>query len=112
MQLPNARSVVVEPAKLRDYLLSRFHHLGRFKAAFFEELGYARDDWQRLAEDLKRIAETGDGVDRGHNGYDRMYVVGGRITGPSGTQASVTTVWIVRDGEVSPRFVTAYPGSG
>jgi len=47
-------------------------------------LGYARDDWQRLAGDLKRIAETGDGVDLGHNGYGRMYVVGGRITGPSG----------------------------
>ena len=37
---------------------------------------------------------------------------GGRITGPSGTQRPLPTVWIVRDGEVSPRFVTAYPGSG
>jgi hypothetical protein len=53
VQLPNAESVVIDPAKLRDYLLSRFHYAGRFKAAFFGALGYLRENWQTLAVDLK-----------------------------------------------------------
>jgi hypothetical protein len=110
VQLPNAGNVVIEPAKLRDYLLSRFHYSGRFKAAFFETLGYAREDWRRLARDFEELAETEDAVPSRHNGYGQMYVVSGRLEGPSGRQASVTTVWIVRDDENSPRFVTAYPG--
>jgi len=32
--LPNADEAVIEPAKLRDYLLSTTHPLGRFKARF------------------------------------------------------------------------------
>jgi hypothetical protein len=39
MILPRAEDAVVEPAKLRDTLLSREHPVGRFKAAFFESLG-------------------------------------------------------------------------
>ena len=58
MQLPNAENVVVEPAKLRDDLLSRPHYSGRFKAAFFEALGYARDD-----EDSPRFVTAYPGVD-------------------------------------------------
>ena len=86
--------------------------MGRFKAAFFEAVGYTRDDWQRLAEDLKKIAETGDAVHRGYNGHGQTYVVVGMLGVRSYVPAYVTTVWIIRDGEASPRFVTAYPGSG
>jgi Domain of unknown function (DUF6883) len=32
--------------KLRDYLLSRLHPVGRFKAPFFASLGYGADNWQ------------------------------------------------------------------
>ena len=35
MKLPRAEHAVVEDAKVRDYLLSREHPVGRFKAAFF-----------------------------------------------------------------------------
>jgi hypothetical protein len=37
--LPNADRAVIEPAKLRDYLLSTVHPLGRFKARFCTALG-------------------------------------------------------------------------
>ncbi len=102
----------MDPAKLHDYLLSGFHYSGRFKAAFFESLGYKRENWQRLAEDLKKLAETEDAVRSRHNGYGQMYVVAGTLKGPSGRKAAVTTVWIVRNDEDLPRFVTAYPGEG
>ncbi|HKC54769.1 MAG TPA: hypothetical protein VKC35_01550 [Vicinamibacterales bacterium] len=48
MLLPNADDAVIDPAKLRDYLLSMEHSLGRFKARFFGALGFAADHWEEL----------------------------------------------------------------
>lgn len=57
VHLPNAGHVVVDPAKLHDYLLSPFHYSGRFKATFFESLGCVRDD-----EDSPRFVTAYPGV--------------------------------------------------
>lgn len=43
MNLPGAEEAIVDDAKVRDYLLSREHPVGRFKATFFSGLGYTRD---------------------------------------------------------------------
>lgn len=48
MVLPEAEHAVVDAAKVRDYLLSHEHAIGRFKAVFFETLGYKRLEWARL----------------------------------------------------------------
>ena len=40
MKLPFAERAVVDPDKLRDYLLSSTHPVGRFKAVFFALLGW------------------------------------------------------------------------
>lgn len=42
MRLPAADRAYVDPAKVRDYLLSPVHPEGQFKAAFFRALGYSR----------------------------------------------------------------------
>ena len=46
--LPNAATAVIEPSKIRDYLLSSSHPIGRFKAVVFTALGYSQEDWPRL----------------------------------------------------------------
>jgi len=51
--LPNADDAVIEPAKLRGYLLSAVHPLGRFKARFFGALGFSADRWQELESALR-----------------------------------------------------------
>jgi hypothetical protein len=55
--LPRAADAVIAAEKLRDYILSPTHPIGRFKGrfkgAFFAQLGYAQADWQRLAADLR-----------------------------------------------------------
>lgn len=38
MKLPGGEHVVIEPRKLRDYVLSTEHSVGRFKAAYFIKL--------------------------------------------------------------------------
>ena len=49
--LPNAANAVIDPRKLRDYVLSFAHDTGRYKAAFFAQMGYAAADWRRLEHD-------------------------------------------------------------
>jgi hypothetical protein len=60
MKLPEAERAVIEPAKIRDYLLSTSHPVGRFKAPFCASLGYTNANWRRLVEDLRDLAVTGD----------------------------------------------------
>ena len=110
MKLPAAERAWIEPAKIRDYLLSREHSVGRFKTVFFENLGYSGDVWQRLEADLRALALTGEATPGEQTNYGQKYEVRGTLRGPSGKSGSVVTAWIVRWGEDVPRFVTAFPG--
>lgn len=96
MKLPAAERALIEPAKVRDYLLSREHPVGRFKAVFFESLGYSGDRWQQLEADLRALAIAGEATIGDTTKYGRKYEVHGTLTGPSGRPASVVTAWIVR----------------
>ena len=40
MKLPNAGATVIDERKVRDYLLSKAHPIGRFKASFFARAGF------------------------------------------------------------------------
>lgn len=53
MKLPCAERAVVSADKIREYLLSDAHPVGRFKAAFFSGLGYSATEWDVLASDLR-----------------------------------------------------------
>jgi len=111
VSLPNPEQAVIDDAKLRDYLLSPMHPVGRFKAPFFAALGYTQDNWSQLGQDLReqhlgRDAEPGDLTQ-----YGQKYRIAAEIRGPSGRTAIVVSVWIVLEGEDFPRFVTAHPGA-
>jgi hypothetical protein len=110
MKAPGAELAVVDPAKVRDYLLSPEHPVGRFKARFFGGIGYAREDWPLLVADLRAIVASEDATPGEKSAFGDKYEVRGTLIGPSGRGARVVTVWIVLAGESAPRFVTAYPG--
>jgi len=109
-QLPNAHRAFVDPRKVRDYLLSFGHREGRYKAAFFFNLGYSGVRWARLHADLLEIARTADATVGERTRYGRKYLTAGLLTSASGRQAEVTAVWIIRSGEDFPRLVTVVPG--
>ena len=109
MNLPNVDRAVIDPTKIRDYLLSTSHPVGRFKAAFFATLGYGADRWEILQDDFLTVARTGNAIAGQVSSFGVKFEVDGILTGPSGRQGAVRTVWIVRDGEQFPRFVTAFP---
>jgi hypothetical protein len=51
----DAAAAIVSADKLRDYLLSSAHPIGRYKSAFFRSLGYAQDQWHVLERDLRAV---------------------------------------------------------
>lgn len=109
MKLPGADRAIVDGAKVRDYLLSPEHPVGRFKAAFFASVGYTRQDWEQLQRDFVSIVASADATLGKTSAFGQKYEVRGRIIGPTGRRFEVVTVWIVLRGESAPRFVTAYP---
>ena len=109
MKLPNADKAIIPREKLRDYLLSQSHPVGRFKAAFFHSLGYSSSEWEVLESDIRSLLEN-EVVNTTDTEYGRKLEVRGELSGPLGQNANIVTVWIVLKGEQFPRFVTAYPG--
>lgn len=74
-KLPNADRAVVDHAKIREYLLSAAHPVGRFKARFFFSLGYASDQWERLRDDILGIGKSGGVSSETATPYGRKFVV-------------------------------------
>ncbi len=110
MPLPDADHAVVEPRKLRDYLLSPSHPVGRFKAAFLAGLGYTQEDWGVLSADLRQQAITGIARTVQATRFGQKYEVTGFLKGPAGKRVEVVSVWIILSDEEFPRFITAFPG--
>ena len=112
MKLPNPEGAVVDVEKVRDYLLSSTHPVGRLKAAFFMGLGYRAEDWGRLHKDLLNAALVDAATPGRFTRYGNKYEIRATLKGPAGRSAMVLTVWIVRHGEDFPRLITAFPDDG
>jgi hypothetical protein len=41
----DATTAIMSPEKLRDYLVSSAHPIGRYKSTFFRSLGYTPECW-------------------------------------------------------------------
>jgi hypothetical protein len=109
MTLPNAEHAIVDETKVRDYLLSSEHPVGRFKARVFRAAGYERDNWQRLRDDLLALARSVDVTLTATDEFGRRFVGTGALTAPNGSPLPVTAVWLIPSGADSPRLITAYP---
>jgi len=107
VKLPNADRAQAAEEKLRGYLLSTVHPIGRFKSRFFAGLGFTVDNWELLRDQLQEIAkhdaELGEATQ-----YGQKYLVSGTLEGPD-RSAEVVTIWIVLAGDDTPRLVTVYP---
>jgi len=109
MSLPNYEKAYVPTQKLRDYLLSETHAVGRAKAKYFRSLGYTEKDADQLAGDLLKIAQSEGVRQEVASDYGTKYVIDGDLVTPVGTTVRLRTVWVVELYDERPRFVTAYP---
>jgi hypothetical protein len=108
--LPNADDAIVDPEKLRDYLLSHEHPHGRFKARFFKALGFRADRWQELEFALRAQHLTQDAEVVPVAADGQKFRIRATLVGPQGASAVVVSIWFIRPHEAAPRFVTAFPG--
>ena len=98
MLLPNAERAEIDAAKLRGYLLSPTHPIGRFKARFFAALGYSADEWQTLEADL-RIQHLSQDAEPGTvTPYGQPYTIRAILKGPNGESAFVASIWFALAG--------------
>lgn len=107
MSIPDSERAVVADKKVRDYLLNLDHPDGGSKAVWFHALGYVRDDWEQLADDLLEIARVCKNFDVETTPFGVKYKAIGHVGRPGHRPGLVLTVWIVEDDD-PPRLVTAY----
>jgi hypothetical protein len=110
VRLPGGEQAIIDPDKLRDYVLSRVHPVGRFKAAFFASLGYEINNWQDLDRVLRTAAGQGEAEPDERSTYGQKYRIRSMLQGPAGRSAEIVSVWIILHDETAPRLVTVMPG--
>jgi hypothetical protein len=109
LRLPNADRAIIEEAKLRLYFLSPTHPVGRFKAAYFANLGYTEANWRQLELDLRQQHLSQPAAPGQESPFGQKYEIRAALRGPLGRIAPIASIWIILAGEEVPRLVTLYP---
>jgi hypothetical protein len=109
MKLPNANLALVEREKITDYLLNPAHRYGASKARFFAGFGFRLEAWEALAAALREHGQQHEVTRVKETGFGPRYEVEGELAAPDGRRPRLRAVWQVDEGEVAPRFLTAYP---
>jgi hypothetical protein len=104
--LPNATDVIIEPSKLRDYLLNEKHPSNRGKARVLYAIGFTKEGWQQLETALRGLVLINQAEFSRETPYGPTYAVTGLLQGPSGA-ANMKTIWALEDD--ATRFLSLYP---
>ena len=108
MKLPRGGDVLIEERKVQDYLLSKSHPVGRFKARVFAAVGFEGRSVAAFIAELRRIAAVGEASEVVATPFGEKYIVPGDLKGPLG-ELAVLTVWFLERGQERARLVTVRP---
>ena len=108
LKIPQEGDVRIDERKVRDYLLSQSHPVGRFKARVFAAVGFDGRGVPAFIGELRRIAAVGEVSELVETPFGQKYLVPGELKGPLGT-VPVVTVWFREQGEERARLVTVRP---
>jgi len=108
MKLPHAEDVRIDESKVRGYLLSASHPIGRSKARLFAAIGFNQGSAAAFIDELRRIAATEDVSADVVTPFGRKYAVHGHLRGPVGSRP-VATIWLLEHGQKRVRLVTVRP---
>lgn len=109
MTLPDKENAYIPLLKIKDYLLSETHPIGKSKAKFFRSLGFNDTNGDLLKQGLLTIARMDDIREAVSSTHGVKYVIDSRLQTPSGEAVKIRTIWIIDKGQTRPRFVTTYP---
>lgn len=109
MNLPYHPNAHIQPAKLRHYLLSETHEQVAGKANFLRLMGFNESNIHALEAALLAIAQTEEVIKVTDTPYGVKYTIYGTMAAPVGKIVRMVTVWMIDEGSINPRFITAYP---
>ena len=109
MKLPDKEKAYIPLLKIRDYLLSETHPIGKSKAKFLRSMGFNETNIDLLKQGLLNIARMGDVKEEVSSIHGVKYVIDGLLQTPRGEEVKVRTIWIIDKGQTRPRFITTYP---
>ena len=106
--LPNGDRAILDLRKLAECYLNPEHPRGRHKARVFRDaLGMGRAEAADLRTQLLSAAERAEARLLSRDAWGVRWQVDVAIT-RQGRRAVIRTIWIVRKGELAPRFVTCW----
>lgn len=106
--LPNNHLAILDLRKLEDYCLNPLHPRGRHKARVFRDaLGVDRSDAHWLRAALLAAVSGAEATELASDPLGRRWRIDVGVT-RHGKEIVVRTIWIVRTGERTPRFVTCW----
>ena len=110
MKIPNYKNAIIDENKIKEYILSDTHPVGRFKATYFHKLGYSNENWKDFEKDLRNQHLISDYSDYEEIEFGIKYKISKELKGPNGISDKITSIWIILKDESIPRFITAFPG--
>jgi hypothetical protein len=106
--IPNPERAIIPSEKLEGYSLNPNHSEGQHKAIVFRSaLGIGLEEAEELREELRHALRTQEPLILNRNPYGQKYQIDFEMT-RGDQQATIKSVWIVRDDEDFPRLVTCY----
>jgi hypothetical protein len=108
MKMPNNDQSIVADSKITDYLLSETHEIGKHKADFFKRFGFDISDIETFRNSLIQHSIERDIEQTKSSPFGNKYELKCEIKTPDKRNPCVITVWIVENGEESPKLVTAF----
>jgi hypothetical protein len=109
LEFPNRGNAYIPLSKLKEYLLSETHSVGKSKAKLLRSFGFNETNINMLMQGLISIAHLGEVKDVLSSPHGVKYVIDGSLRTPAGGSINIRTIWITDKDQVRPRFVTAYP---
>lgn len=90
--IPSPERARIDPRKLRDYALNPMHESGRYKAAFFAQMGYTAVNWRKMERDIREQHLTQPAEAGQPSPFGQKYTVTAPLVGPTGEARQLTTV--------------------
>lgn len=108
MRLPKGERADVPLSRLRTYLLNPQHPKGKHKARVFAAaLGLDESSAEALRDWLLELARTGEAAPGRSDAHGARFAMTAKMS-YNGHEALVRTAWIIRTGNDTPEFLTAF----
>jgi hypothetical protein len=108
--LPDYENAIYPEGRFKKYLLDEdnINKDAYTKARFFKALGYTKDNWEELKNQISEQLPFCEAISKGDKGYGETFEVSMKFKGRNNTSAQIITAWIIDSKTGRPRIVTAY----